>query len=98
MEQKEHFELTARDLDFLRKFNALMEDSDGLSYYGLIRVFSSIVYIIHKKTCTSKMIESGGTDGLLDLIEDIKKDLDGVSGIIAQGVKDEVAELLGKNA
>ena len=98
MEQKEPFELTARDLEFLRKFNALMQDSDGLSYDGLIRVFSSIVYSIQKRCCIIKIKESGGADGLLDLIDDIEKDLDGVSGIISQGVKDEVAELFDKDA
>lgn len=98
MEQKRKIELTDRDYEFLSKFRELIKDSDGVSYFGWIDALTSLVYRIQKTACVTALTEGKGRKEISSIIDDVEKDIVEVCGIIAEGVKEELAQLLAEDA
>lgn len=98
MEQKMKFELTDRDAEFLSKFRELIKDSYGVSYFGWIDALTSFVYRIQKLACVLALTEDKGCKEISSIIDDVEKDIVDVCGIIAEGVKEELAQLLAEDA
>ena len=94
MGQLENYELTARDLNFLKKFRELINDSDGVSYFGWMECLTSLAYRIQKETCDNALIESKSLEDIPALIDSIQEDIVAVCGIVANGMKDEVEDKL----
>ena len=98
MEQKRKIEMTDRDYQFLYKFRDLIKDSDGVSYYGWIDALTSLVYRIQKLACVPALTEEEGCKVISSIIDDVEKDIVEVCGIITEGVKEELAQLLAEDA
>lgn len=90
--------MTDRDYQFLSKFLDLIKDSDGVSYLGWIDALTSLVYRIQKTACVPALTEGKDRKEISSIIDDVEKDIVGVCGIIAEGVKEELAELLADDA
>lgn len=98
MGQLEKYELTARDLNFLKKFRELINDSDGVSYFGWMECITSLAYRIQKGTCDNALIESKSLEDIPALIDSIQEDIVAVCGIVSASVKEELAQLLAEDA
>ena len=98
MEQKRKFEMTDRDYEFLSKFLELIKNGDGVSYYGWIDALTSLVYRIQKTACVPALTEGKGCKEISSMIDDVENDIVKVCGIITEGVKKELAELLAEDA
>ena len=98
MGQFEKYELTARDLNFLKKFRELINDSDGVSYFGWIHILTCVGYSIHKLSGVPSLRSEEGYEDICNIIDDVETDIVEVCRIVSASVKEELAQLLAEDA
>ena len=98
MRQLEKYELTGKDLEFYNKFQEIIKDGDGVSYFGWMEALTSLAYRIQKSVCVPSLKSEEGYEDICNIIDDVETDLVEVCRIVSAGVKEELAEILGDGA